>query len=530
MKINEQELIKYYKDHSMKACMDKFSLSKYKINKILLTHDVILHTQEHNRKLYELEYGNAYANSVKRKFQLLANSIDKEEFERFYHKNGADYTCEKYSITKGTLNKLINHFNIRKLTGQETKEINYIKKYGSYEKGKEIQYAKVKKYYNDNKERIEKQRSMTNLARYGSISPFGNVDVQAKAKNTFIEKYGVDNPFKNKEIQDRIHTNQRNKYGGIGWSSEEIRTKYNETMQERYGVEWGCMTDQCKESNRGSNSESNLAFLQRLNEKNLQYSTEYVLDNFRYDFKVGNRLIEINPTATHNSSWGPFGTHEGIATDYHYNKSRVAREHRFQCIHIWDWDDIDKIVSLLEERPTVYARKCEIKHVTNEEAKKYINEYHLQGYAKAKINIGLYYNHELVSIMTFGKPRYSKKYEYELIRYCSSYNVIGGAERLFKNFIREYKPNFIISYCDLIKFTGNTYEKLGFTELRTSIGKHWCDLRGTRHITDNLLRQQGFDRLFNTNYGKGTSNEELIREQGFLDVYDAGQRTYVYTK
>lgn len=182
MKINEQELIKYYKNHSMKSCVDKFNLSKYKINKILLAHEV------------------------------------------------------------------------------------------------------------------------TFLARYGSISPFGNADVQAKAKNTFIEKYGVDNPFKNKEIQDRIQVNQKNKYGGIGWSSDEIRTKYNETMQERYGVEWGCMKEQCKEANRGSNSEANLACLQRLNEKNLQYSTEYVLDNFRYDFKVGNRLIEINPTATHNSS------------------------------------------------------------------------------------------------------------------------------------------------------------------------------------------------------------------------------------
>lgn len=76
-------------------------------------------------------------------------------------------------------------------------------------KGKEVQYAKVKKYYNDNKERIEEQRSRTNLARYGSISPFGNADVQAKAKNTFIEKYGVDNPFKNEEIQDKIHADQK---------------------------------------------------------------------------------------------------------------------------------------------------------------------------------------------------------------------------------------------------------------------------------------------------------------------------------
>ena len=27
-------------------------------------------------------------------------------------------------------------------------------------------------------------------------------------------------------------------------------------------------------------------------------------------------------------------------------------------------------------------------------------------------------------------------------------------------------------------------------------------------IIDNLLRQRGFDQLFGTNYGKGTSNEK----------------------
>lgn len=49
-----------------------------------------------------------------------------------------------------------------------------------------------------------------------------------------------------------------------------------------------------------------------------------------------------------------------------------------------------------------------------------------------------------------------------------------------------------------------------------------------QHITDNLLRQQGFDRLFKTNYGKGTSNEQLMLENGFVEIYDAGQATYIY--
>ena len=50
------------------------------------------------------------------------------------------------------------------------------------------------------------------------------------------------------------------------------------------------------------------------------------------------------------------------------------------------------------------------------------------------------------------------------------------------------------------------------------------------HITDNLLRQRGFDQLFHTSYGKGTSNEELMIARGYLPIYDCGQGVYIWRK
>ena len=47
------------------------------------------------------------------------------------------------------------------------------------------------------------------------------------------------------------------------------------------------------------------------------------------------------------------------------------------------------------------------------------------------------------------------------------------------------------------------------------------------HITDGLLRQRGFDQLFGTHYGKGTSNEQLMLDNGFVEIYDCGQQAYV---
>lgn len=136
---------------------------------------------------------------------------------------------------------------------------------------------------------------------------------------------------------------------------------------------------------------------------------------------------------------------------------------------------------------------------------------------------------KLIELMTFGKPRYNKNYEWELLRLCThkDYKVVGGAERLFKYFIKTYKPNSIISYCDFSKFNGDVYNRLGFKQKGNIIpSKHWS--KNNKHITDNLLRQRGYDQLFKTNYGKGTSNEELMILNGWLPVYDCGQITYIW--
>ena len=257
-----------------------------------------------------------------------------------------------------------------------------------------------------------------------------------------------------------------------------------------------------------------------LDSAGINYIINCSLETFQYDFKIDNILIEINPYSTHSS--------KQIEKDYHLRKSNVAKENGYHCIHIWDWDNIDAIINLLKRREeSIGARKCIVKEVSVEEAKLFLNKYHIQGYAKDDIRLGLYHNGELVSIMTFGKPRYNKNFEYELVRYCSSINITGGSSKLFKHFLNKYNPKSICSYCDLSKFKGETYSLLGFKLRSVSCpAVHWYD--GHRHITDNLLRQRGFDNLFNTSYGKGTSNKDLMLSHGFVEVYDCGQATYEY--
>lgn len=118
----------------------------------------------------------------------------------------------------------------------------------------------------------------------------------------------------------------------------------------------------------------------------------------------------------------------------------------------------------------------------------------------------------------------------------SSYIIVGGAERLFKYFIRNYNPESVISYCDISKFTGDVYKRLGFSlKNQSAPQKIWSKDNSKEYITDNLLRQRGFDQLVGSKlnppeiYGKGTNNEELMLKHHWLPVYDCGQKVFVWS-
>lgn len=274
------------------------------------------------------------------------------------------------------------------------------------------------------------------------------------------------------------------------------------------------MTDDCRKAS-SNDSAPNAEFAQLLDDNGIEYTREFRLGSFSYDFKVGNILVEINPSPTHNSTWHPF-REGGMDKSYHRRKTETAKENGYRCIHIFDWDDKNKIISILKKRERIFARNCEIKYVELSERSDFINKYHLQGYAKDEFGIGLYYNKSLVSVMTFGRPRYNKNYDYELIRYCSSMHVVGGAEKIFKKFKEDFSNKSIVSYCDESKFNGDVYKNLGFKYEGNKVSCHWYNIKTKQHILDSLLRQRGADQLLGTNYGKGTSNEEIMKSFGFV--------------
>lgn len=177
------------------------------------------------------------------------------------------------------------------------------------------------------------------------------------------------------------------------------------------------------------------------------------------------------------------------------------------------------------------ARKCVIKELDLNTTKNFLNQYHRQKSVYSLYNIGLFYESMLIGVMTFGYPRYNKRYQWELLRLCfhPEYRIVGGTIKMFKYFVDEYKPQSIVSYCDYNYFTGDIYDKLGFELIRISKGgKVWK--KGEKFITDNLLRKFGADKLIGTHDGKNTNNEEILLREGWTyEIDEKGQGTYIWT-
>lgn len=207
--------------------------------------------------------------------------------------------------------------------------------------------------------------------------------------------------------------------GSLEESYKQGLEKQKKTNLQKYGTEIYFNSKHMATYFKKKNSKPNNDFRKLLGEHDIEYSQEFVIGSKSYDFKVNDTLIEINPTITHNADWSPYGDHKGKCNKYHLEKTKLAINNNYECIHIWDWDDKNKVINLLCNRPTIYARNCELRTVSTKEATEYLNKYHLQGYARSSIRLGLYRGNELVSIMTFSKARYNKNYQYELIRYCS---------------------------------------------------------------------------------------------------------------
>ena len=387
----------------------------------------------------------------------------------------------------------------------------------------------------------------TNIERYGVHNTFLLPNIKELAKEGIIKKYGVDHYSKTKEYKLNKFKNNistlKDKFIELS-DDRECRMLCSDCNKE-YTISCELLTLRknrlhtiCLHCNPmfgksvSSHEKELYKFIKSVYDGEIIKKDRKILGGKELDIVLPEKklAIEFNGIYYHNELF--------IDKDYHLNKTLAANKNGYSLIHIFEdeWvynKDICKsiISSKLGYSNKIYARKCIIKEITNKDYKKFIDDNHIQGYIAAKIKIGLFYNEELVSVMSFGSMRTSlgsknKEDEYELLRLCNKlgYTVTGGSDKMFKFFIKTYNPLKVTTYSDIRWFNGNVYKNMGFTYIESSKPNYW-------YIIKNIRKHRfGFrkDILIKEGYDKNKTERSIMMDREIYRIYDCGNMKYIW--
>lgn len=343
---------------------------------------------------------------------------------------------------------------------------------------------------------------------------------QKKLQNFFLEKYGATHPMKTEIGQQHFHDSFEKIYGvRHALQKKEFADKMKYTNLLRHNVEYYCVTPECRNVSGNAISELNLHIQAKLADANIQTITEFPIKNRGYDLKIvdSNILIEINPTYTHNiigNHWNP----DGLDKYYHRDKTQLAEDNGFKCVNIWDWDNINKIVEWLKPREIIDASEFGVYKLTTKSANEFLKRYHIFGSHRGQVLcLGLVKDGVIYQIMTFCKSK-NKKYYTQLCRWCTlpGYEIFGGYDKLSSYASEQFGVTNVIAYVDRSKADGSELESIGMKlDHITPPRLIWS--KGKQYINSSLII---------SGKSKYHSDEDLLND-GWLPIYDCGQRVYV---
>lgn len=404
----------------------------------------------------------------------------------------------------------------------------------------------------------QKKQQETNLKKYGVPNPAQAAHVIAKIKQTHMKNWGTDNASKHPEIKQKItNTNQeryhRDRHSQLHIPQNIIDLKNDRELMLNWFQDQQMPLTEIAEALGVNHSQLCVHFKNNLNIDISRHAVSVVERQVR-DFvgslvqcEFNNRTliapreldilipeyriaIEVDGLAWHTES-------RGKHPKYHWQKSQQCQHQGWRLINILDieWQQKpeltkSRIKSALGLNRRVGARSCKLVELSHAEANDFLNENHTQGGCASSVRLGLIQNDQLMSVMTFGRSRFDKKSQWELIRYASAIgvNVQGGASKLWKYFLNSHQPQNVISYCDVRLNTGGLYQQLGFLWQRENGPNYWYTFR--YKTFENRIRYQkhklaGLLDHFDPNQTEWAN----MKAHGWDRYWDCGSSVWVWS-
>lgn len=403
-------------------------------------------------------------------------------------------------------------------------------------------------------EKFKEKFKETCLTKYKVEHFFKDQNVQDKIKNTMLKKYGVENISQTSHFKEKIF-NKKNEFWKNKIEQDFPDFIFNKMIQSSV-LEISCP------NNHIFNINSNQYNLRRVNKHELcticnpiinNHNSEFQKDvtdfissiyfkKIEIEFKLDRKELDIYlPDLKIAIECNGIYWHSELYKDryYHFDKFKKCYDNEIKLIQIWedDWlykNEIVKsrIVNLLHESKRIYARNCKIKFIDNNTASDFLNQNHLHGKNNSSINIGLYYNETLVSVMTFGKLRHfmsssDEKGVYELYRLChkNGYNITGGTQKMLKFFKDNFQFKKIVTYQDLDWGFSDFYQKLGMNFIRFTGPGYWYLINDHKEHRYNWNKS----KLIKMGHDLNLSEKDIMLNLGYHRIWNSGNAYYELT-
>jgi hypothetical protein len=483
----------------------------------------------------------------------IRNQIKKTKLEKYGDENYVN--AQKSSLTWHNKNQ--NDFNIIKQKRKKTK----LEKYGDENfTNRELAQQTSLQRYGDKFYTNRDKSKLTTKERYGYENIFDDNNFQKNIKNLLLQKYGVDHPMKItgniEKIQQKSNQFYKDKcdrlldefFEIINYKDENhIHVKCKKCQQENevqlQFIKWRMnknvhpCSNCCDLTNVSTGEKELLNFIVENYDGVIETNVKKIIDLYELDIYIPDLKLafEFNGLYWHSEKF--------IEKNYHLNKTNLCEKQGIHLIHIYEDDWLYKqeivksrILNLLGKSKRIYARKCLIREINYKECKDFLQANHIQGNCISKVNYGLFYENDIVAIITFGALRKVLGFEavkdtWELLRYCNKINftVVGGFNKLLQYFLKQYNPIRIITYADRSWTFNNdntVYDKAGFQFEAITIPNYFYVVNKMK-MNRFLFRKS---ELVKKGEDGDKSERQIMLEKKIYRIYNSGNLKYIWTK
>ena len=369
-----------------------------------------------------------------------------------------------------------------------------------------------------------KNREKTCMKKFGYKSTLSSPIIKDKIIKTNLEKYGVKNPAQSDIVKANAIANNRKRYGvdfpqqlpenrikaknhaveKVGFDTEELSRRTGVSRSgflnrvRKYGLD--------KTINMGKYQTAIETVIENiLKDLNLKYKKHKLIGGYYPDFILPehNLIIEAD---------GLYWHCDAINQNYKYHREKLDKYNAlgyralfFRENEIEDkFDIVSSIIkNSVKQSSKIFARKCKIIELNNDDRVKFFNTNHLMG--KGRGNCYALTNEDTtVCALQFT----NRNGMVDISRFCNILNttVIGGYSRLIQHIIKNNEVNKIQTFVDKRYGTGEYLYKMGFELVTDRLSFVWVKNNKTYH----RLRYRG-----NTGY-----------QYGMYKLWDCGQAKF----